>query len=56
MGKLLPFEQERRRAKSRPPLPEGGQVVIFTGVRYQRGNPTLPDDGKTPARPKRKRG
>jgi hypothetical protein len=52
MGKLVPFEHARRLAKPRPAVPTQGQVVIFTGVRYQRGTPTLPDDGKTPARPK----
>lgn len=56
MGKLVPFERTTRAAKSRPPASAEGQVVMFTGVRYQRGTPPLPDDGKTPARPKRKRG
>ncbi len=56
MGKLLPFDQRRRlpRVKRRD-LPEG-QLLMFTGIRYQRGNAAVPDDGSTPARPKRKRG
>jgi hypothetical protein len=55
LGKLVPFDKRRR-----PPRPKArgeaeGEVVIFTGVRYERGLPRLPSDGSTPARPKRKR-
>lgn len=56
MGKLVQFEQGRRLLRARSAAPPEGQVVIFTGVRYQRGLPVVPDDGKTPERPKRKRG
>jgi hypothetical protein len=56
MGKLVPFEKGRRLVRARLAAPPEGQVVIFTGVRYQRGVPVLPDDGRTPERPKRKRG
>ena len=56
LGKLLQFEQ-RDRALNQPPAPGGGQLLLFTGVRYQRELP-VPATAKPtkPARPGRRRG
>jgi len=56
LGKLVPFEKRRRIGRAQPAEPAEGKILIFTGVRYQRTSSTLPNDGNTPARPKRKRG
>lgn len=60
MGKLVTFDKRRHPQRSEPAAeaPTGGQVLIFTGVRYERTAPSAPRDGSTttPARPKRKRG
>lgn len=55
LGKLLNFKRVRR--PPRPPASErpAGELVIFTGVRYERGTPGLPSSGTSPARSKRKR-
>jgi hypothetical protein len=57
LGKLVTFDKGRRPVR---PKAEGvvaeGKIVIFTGVRYERNDPSLPTNGSTPARPKRKRG
>ena len=54
LGKLVPFQKPARSAKARP-VSGKGEVVIFTGVRYER---EVVAPGKPPAsaRPKRKRG
>ncbi len=57
MGKLVPFDKHRRTDRSRAGIVAGGEVVLFTGVRYQRGTPPAPTgDDKHPARRKRKGG
>jgi len=56
VGKLVPFEKRLRPAKAKSADRSGGQILIFTGVRYERGSAPVPTDGSTPARPKRKRG
>jgi hypothetical protein len=56
LGKLVPFEKRRRPARPKTADGLGGQILIFTGVRYERGGAPMPSDGNTPARPKRKRG
>ncbi len=60
LGKLVTFDKRRHPQRSEPvsDTSTGGQVLIFTGVRYERGVPPVPRDGTTttPARPKRKRG
>lgn len=56
MGKLVPFEKRLRPAKAKSADGSGGQILIFTGVRYERSGAPMPSDGNTPARPKRKRG
>ena len=57
MGKLVQFDKRGRPIKHRPFQPGDGQVVMFTGVRYER--PDAPAAGNTtppPAKPRRKRG
>jgi len=56
LGKLVPFEKGRRPPRAKNANGSSGQILIFTGVRYERGGAPLPSDGNTPARPKRKRG
>ncbi len=55
MGKLVEFDKRRREGKRATPSqkPEG-QVVLFTGVRYERGT-TQPDKPPAAAGRKRKR-
>jgi hypothetical protein len=57
LGKLVQFDKRRFAAKSEAPKPGESQVVIFTGVRYER-RAVAPEPGKPPAStgPKRKRG
>jgi len=56
LGKLVSFDKHRRPLRPRPAEGTEAQVVIFTGVRYERPEPHLPNNGPAPARPKRKRG
>jgi hypothetical protein len=55
LGNLVNFNGRRRRLRPKPPAQREAQILIFTGVQYQRGAP-LPGDRTDPARPKRKRG
>jgi hypothetical protein len=36
--------------------PGDAQILMFTGVRYERGTPPSPTNRFDPSRPKRKRG
>lgn len=54
LGKLVPFQKPVRPARVKP-LSGKGEVVIFTGVRYQRDT-VAPGKPPASARPKRKRG
>jgi len=57
LGKLVPFDKRRRPSRGAPAdASDSGQVVIFTGVRYQRDTPPQPTGGHKPQRPSRKRG
>ena len=56
VGKLVSFEKRRRIARVKAADAADAQILIFTGVRYERGPDPLPTNGTTPARPKRKRG
>ena len=56
LGKLVTFDKRRRVARPKREGGVPGQVVIFTGVRYERGPVGVPTDGDTPLKPKRKRG
>ena len=55
LGKLVKFEL-RERASSRTKLPGDAQILLFTGVRYERGTTRPACDLRDPSRPKRRRG
>ncbi|MGV8854337.1 MAG: hypothetical protein ACOH2L_06790 [Devosia sp.] len=55
MGKLVKFDGRRRTLTTGKNSPVGAQILMFTGVRYERGTPALPTKTIDP-RPKRKRG
>ena len=54
LGKLVPFQKPARPAKGKPVVGQG-EVVLFTGVRYERDT-VSPGEPPATARPKRKRG
>jgi hypothetical protein len=57
VGKLVQFDKRGRHPKARPILFGNAQIVLFTGVRYERDGTPVP--GNKPlgtTRPKRKRG
>ena len=55
MGKLVQFENRGKgSAAPRDGTGTAGQILIFTGVRYERDGTPVP--GKPLNRPKRKRG
>ena len=56
LGKLVKFDQRRKAATSGAKGPGGAQILIFTGVRYERGTSQPPNTRLDPTRPKRKRG
>jgi hypothetical protein len=55
LGKLVPFQKPARPARAKPLIGKG-EVVIFTGVRYERDTLTPGKPPASTARPKRKRG
>lgn len=55
LGKLVQFDLRSRAAKVRPAKPGTAQIVIFTGVRYQRDGTPIPGKPLGNVRPKRKR-
>ena len=57
LGKLVKFDQRPRAAtRGAAPMPGNAQILIFTGVRYERGSLQKPETRLDPTRPKRKRG
>ena len=56
LGKLVKFDQRRKAATSGAKKSGGAQILIFTGVRYERGTSQPPNKRLDPTRPKRKRG
>lgn len=56
MGKLVQFERRGRHPKARPINPGVAQIVLFTGVRYERDGTPVPGKPLGTHRPKRKRG
>ena len=56
LGKLVKFDSRRSAVTSRVVKPGGAQILIFTGVRYERGTSQPPNTRLDPTRPKRKRG
>ena len=55
MGKLFQFIKRGRSAKPKRAGPETAEIVLFTGVRYQREGSPLPDKPVAPGA-KRRRG
>jgi hypothetical protein len=57
LGKLVKFDLRPRVANSGALNPPGNaQILMFTGVRYERGPLQPPNSRLDPTRPKRKRG
>jgi hypothetical protein len=56
LGKLVKFDQRRKAAQRGAKAPGDAQILIFTGVRYERQAPLPPTTRLDPTRPKRKRG
>ncbi|MHA6298152.1 hypothetical protein [Devosia sp. CAU 1758] len=54
MGKLLKFDGRKKPAKAGMQVLGDAQILIFTGVRYERGTPSPPSK-HSDARRKRKR-
>ncbi|QYO77918.1 hypothetical protein [Devosia salina] len=54
MGKLLKFEGRKKSASAGTQVPGDAQILIFTGVRYERGTPPPPKN-HSDTRRKRKR-
>jgi hypothetical protein len=50
------LDKRRRAVPPKVPPPGGADVVIFTGIRYERRPDDGHADGTPPAKPKRKRG
>ena len=56
MGKLVQFEKGRRQGRQdHPRQTMGAQILIFTGVRYEREDPAAPTKPTATSRSKRKR-
>jgi hypothetical protein len=54
LGKLVKFDSRQKPDAARVRGTDTAQILIFTGVRYERGTP--PTNTVDPSRPKRKRG
>lgn len=55
LGTLLQFDGHKKSAEAGPPFTGGAQILIFTGVRYERGAPPPPAAGVAAKGRKRKR-
>ncbi len=56
LGKLVKFELRERPAAAVGKPCGNAQILLFTGVRYERGTTCPPADLRDPSRPKRRRG
>jgi hypothetical protein len=57
MGKLVQFQSRKpERAEGRHEPTQSAEILIFTGVRYERERPVAPTKPTTTPRSKRKRG
>ena len=56
LGKLLKLEGRRKSLDAATRKPDDAKILMFTGVRYERGTPSLPNKKSVDPRPKRKRG
>ncbi len=54
LGKLLKFDGRKKSANAGMQVPGDAEILIFTGVRYERGTPSPPNN-HSDARRKRKR-
>ena len=54
MGKLLQIDRQTRQMARRPAVPGPGELLFFTGVRYERQERPA-DQNRDSERPKRKR-
>jgi len=56
LGKLVPFEKQAKSRDSKSDRPGGAEILIFTGVRYEREAPNVPTKPTASSGNKRKRG
>lgn len=56
MGKLVQFDKRGRHPKARPIKLGNAQIVLFTGVRYERDGTPVPGKPLGTTRVKHKRG
>jgi hypothetical protein len=56
LGKLVEFHRHKTIAKTGSEYSGTAQILIFTGVRYERNGAPLPGKNPDSTRPKRKRG
>lgn len=58
VGKLVQFEKRgrNREAAGKSDSPRGAEILIFTGVRYERETPSAPTKPTASSGGKRKRG
>ena len=56
MGKLVPFEKQAKSRDAKSASVGGANILMFTGVRYERESPTVPTKPTPTSGTKRKRG
>jgi len=56
LGKLVPFENQGKARDSKGDRAGSAEILIFTGVRYERQVPTVPTKPTASSGSKRKRG
>jgi hypothetical protein len=56
MGKLVPFEKQVKPRERKSDRAGGAEILMFTGVRYERDVPTVPPKPTASSGNKRKRG
>jgi hypothetical protein len=56
LGKLVPFEKQVKPRERKADRAGGAEILMFTGVRYERDVPTVPPKPTASSGNKRKRG
>ena len=56
LGKLVPFEKQAKSRDAKSASVGGANILMFTGVRYERESPTVPTKPTPTSGTKRKRG
>jgi hypothetical protein len=56
LGKLVKFQSRRKPTTTAKTVAGAAQILIFTGVRYERGTSPTSNNSIDPSRPKRRRG